>query len=251
MPGFRVPSPLLQGDMQLDRNRGYAALAVMHAPGGLQPTPVSTAPQLLPSGALKIDSAGIVQDARVTQAIHSTIEHGPMARVHGIIVHQTGGASARGALNNYKNPGAHGAHFLIDKDGTIYQTASVFKVAHHVGQLKSRCMAEMRCLPAELAALKGKRLGPGIGRVEANKPWPDRYPGNSDSIGIEIVGQALPLTEKDEEKRTYEALTDEQQRSFTWLLNGLRASLGVPLTEVFAHPTVSWKNKTEGMPAKW
>jgi N-acetyl-anhydromuramyl-L-alanine amidase AmpD len=251
MPGFRVPSPLLQGDMQMDRNRGYAALAVMNPAGGMQPTPVSTAPQLLPSGALTIDTDGIVQDAKVTQAIHGTIEHGPMPSVNGIIVHQTGGASAQSALNSYKKPGAHGAHFLIDKDGTVYQTASVFKVTHHVGNLKSRCMAEMRCLPAELAALKGKGLGAGIGRVEAKKPWPDRYPGNSDSIGIEIVGQALPLTEKDEDKRTYEALTDEQQRSFTWLLDGLRASLGVSLTEVFTHPTVSWKNKTEGMPAKW
>ena len=201
MPGFRVPSPLLQGDMQLDRNRGYAALAVMHAPGGLQPTPVSTAPQLLPSGALKIDSDGIVQDARVTQAIHSTIEHGPMPRVNGIIVHQTGGASALSALSGYKQLGADGAHFLIDKDGTVYQTASVFKVTHHVGQLKARCMSEMRCTPTELAALKGKGVGVGIGRVEAKKQWPDRFPGNSDSIGIEIVGQAFPLDEPDRDKR--------------------------------------------------
>ncbi len=251
MPGFRVSNPLLQADMQLTPDRGYAALAVMLPPGGLQPVAATTAPAAPPAGALKIDAAGIVLDSRVTQAIHSTLEHGPMAQVHGVIVHQTGGASARGALNNYKNPGAHGAHFLIDKDGTVYQTASVFRVTHHVGHLKSRCMAEIRCQPTELAALKGKRPGPGIGRVEAGKSWPDRYPGNGDSIGIEIVGQAFPLTEKDEEKRTYEALTDEQQRSFAWLLNGLRANLGVPLTEVFAHPTVSWKNKTEGTPAKW
>jgi hypothetical protein len=32
MPGFRVPNPLLQGDMQLNPTRGYAALATMHPP---------------------------------------------------------------------------------------------------------------------------------------------------------------------------------------------------------------------------
>jgi hypothetical protein len=53
------------------------------------------------------------------------------------------------------------------------------------------------------------------------------------------------------DKRVREALTDQQQASCTWLLSGLRASLGVQLTEVFAHPTVSWKNKSEGVPAKW
>jgi hypothetical protein len=31
----------------------------------------------------------------------------------------------------------------------------------------------------------------------------------------------------------------------------MRASLGVQLTEVFAHSAVSWKNKSEGVPAKW
>jgi N-acetyl-anhydromuramyl-L-alanine amidase AmpD len=174
-----------------------------------------------------------------------------MAQVHGIIVHQTDGASAQSALNGYKQVGAAGAHFLIDKDGTVYQTASVFKVTHHVGHLKSRCMAEMRCQPAELAALKGKRMGAGIGRVEARKPWPDRFPGNNDSVGIEIVGQALPVDVSDPKKVVYEPLTEQQQLAFTWLLDGLRASLAVPLTEVFRHPTVSWKTASEGAAAKW
>ena len=251
MPGFRVSNPLLQADMQLTPDRGYAALAVMLPPGGLQPVAATTAPAAPPAGALKIDAAGIVLDSRVTQAIHSTLEHGAMAQVHGIIVHQTGGASALGALNSYKRPGADGAHFLIDKDGTVYQTASVFKITHHVGQLKSRCMAELRCTPAELVALKSKGVGAGIGRVEAKKPWPARYPGNRDSIGIEIVGQAFPLDEPDRDKRIFEALTEPQQTSFTWLLNGLRANLGVPLAEVFTHSVVLWKNITEGVAAKW
>jgi N-acetyl-anhydromuramyl-L-alanine amidase AmpD len=222
----------------------------MSPPGGLQPTPVAE-PKAPDPGALVIDSAGVVQDPLVKAQISPAIEHGAMAHVNGIIVHQTGGATARSALDSYKRAGANGAHFLIDKDGTIYQTASVFKVTHHVGQLKSRCMAQMSCTATELKVLKGLHVGKPIGRVEAAKPWPDRYPGNADAIGIEMVGQAVPLTEPNPDKRVYEPLTEQQQQSFSWLLNGLTATLNVAMTEVFTHPTVSWKNASEGASAKW
>ena len=79
-------------------------------------------------------------------------------------------------------------------------------------------MAQMTCSPAELAALKGKGVGKGIGVVEGKKASPDRYPGNADSIGIEIVGPAMPLREPNPDKCVYELLTAEQQTSFTFLL---------------------------------
>src|ERR1035437_8490823 len=53
-----------------------------------------------------------------------------------------GGANAQSALSSYNNPSANGTHFLIDKDGTIYQTASVFQQTWHVGKLRSRCRSE-------------------------------------------------------------------------------------------------------------
>jgi N-acetyl-anhydromuramyl-L-alanine amidase AmpD len=52
-----------------------------------------------------------------------TIERGEMKIVRGIIVHHTGGSTAASSLESYKNPRANGAHFLIERDGTIYQTA--------------------------------------------------------------------------------------------------------------------------------
>ena len=255
MPGFRIAALRSPEEMQLDPQRGYSAAAVMYPPGGLMLAAASTAGGLVLAatapGALVIDAAGVVQDPRVKQKISPNIERGPMSHVNGIIVHQTDGATAQSALDSYKKVGANGAHFLIDKDGTTYQTASVLKQAQHVGNLKSRCIAQMSCSPTEVAALKGKGAGAGIGGVEKKKAWPARYPGNTDSIGIEIVGQALPLNEPDRDKRSYEDLTAAQQKSFTWLLDGLRAALNVPLAEVFTHPTVSWKNKTEGTGAKW
>ena len=83
------------------------------------------------------------------------------------------------------------------------------------------------------------------------KKVPDRYPSNEDSIGIEIVGQSFPLTEPNADKRTYESVTDEENASLKWLVSELVMTLGVPMTEIFRHPIVSQKNKTEAATAKW
>ena len=198
-----------------------------------------------------IDAFGHVSHPRVILKIYPLIERGVLSQVNGIIVHQTGGATANSTFNEYLVPGAKGAHFLIDKDGTIYQTASVHKVAHHVGQLQSRCMAELRCTPDTLNALKGKRAGKGIGRVEAAKAWPDRYPGNFDSLGIEIVGQAVPRPGTKKKVFDFEPLTDAQQSSLQWLVQQLKDAFGVRTTEIFRHPVVSWKQLSEAASARW
>lgn len=140
---------------------------------------------------MQIDKDGLVRDPRVRIARAATLERGSMHSVKGIIVHQTDSSTANATLNSYSNPKANSAHFLIARDGTIFQTASVFQVTWHVGPLKSRCLAEHRCTPVELAALK--RFNPsGEHRRESAKAAPERYPSNQDSIGIEIVGLALP-----------------------------------------------------------
>ncbi len=196
-----------------------------------------------------IDKNGRAIHKNIKLKINPLIEKNPMITVEGIIVHQTGGATAQSAFNSY-NSGNSGAHFLIDKDGTIYQTASLTKQTWHVGKLRSRCLAEMSCSPAELNALK--KFDPsGTHQREMAKNVPNRYPSNQDSLGIEIVGQALPVSEPDPDKRTYEALTKEQSDSLKWLIQELSFSLKVPLTEVFRHPTVSYKNKTEAALASW
>ncbi len=196
-----------------------------------------------------IDMHGKAIHKKIKLKISLPIEKRPMNKIRGIIVHQTGGATAKSAFNSY-NFGKSGAHFLIDKDGTIYQTASLIKQTWHVGKLKPRCLAEMRCTPTELTQLK-KFTPSGTHRREMAKNVPNRYPSNQDSIGIEIVGQALPVNEPDHDKRTYETLTKEQSDSLKWLIQELRFSLKVPLTEIFRHPTVSYKNKTEAATASW
>ena len=197
---------------------------------------------------LVIDPQGRVQSPRIKLAISPAIERGDMKVIHGIIVHQTDSATAQSTLNGYKAPKPNGAHFLIDKDGTIYQTASVFKKTYHVGFIKSRCMAQHSCTPTELAALKGKSVGAGIGKVEMKKDSPKRYPFNNDAIGIENVSLAKAGANN---QLVFEPLTQEQQDSLSWLINELTQTLKVPMTEIFRHSEVSWKLESEGATAKW
>ncbi|WKB52599.1 peptidoglycan recognition protein family protein [Eleftheria terrae] len=198
---------------------------------------------------LKISEKGHVDDARIRLAIRPQIERGPLHRVRGLIVHQTGGATAASTLDAYRHAG-NGAHFLIDKDGTVYQTASVRRRCAHVGRLRARCVAEGRCTPGEAQALQA--MSPAIRhQYEMRKQVPDRYPCNEDSLGIELVGQALPLDEPDPDRRTYEPVSAEQNIALRWLVMALRAHFDLPASEVFRHPQVSQKNATEAASASW
>ena len=192
---------------------------------------------------LVLDKDGMVQNARVRAARQSTIERGDMAKVNGIIVHQTGGSTAASSLSSYKNAGASGAHFLIDRDGAVYQTASMHKKTWHVGKLKARCLVEQRCTPVEVAALK--KFNPAAENMqEKAKQVPSRYPSNDDSVGIELVGKVLA-------NGVYEAVTADQNASLRWLVSEIQTTLGVAVTEVFRHPEVSRKNPSEAQSAKW
>ena len=193
-----------------------------------------------------IDQQGKVINPRIQLAISPSIERGVMVQVNGIIVHQTDSPTAQSTLNSYQNLNANGAHFLIDKDGTIYQTASLLKQTRHVGKLRSRCLAETRCTPTELKALK-KFNAAGEHKREAAKSVPDRYPANQDSVGIELVGKAI----SNNGIQSYEAVTKDQNDSLKWLIMELTATLQVPFTEIFRHPTASYKNPSEASTAQW
>ena len=195
---------------------------------------------------LVVDANGMVHDRRIELARSTNLEKGPMPLVHGVIVHQTGAPTAASTLNSYQVAGANGAHFLIDLDGKISQTASLLKQTYHVGKLRARCIAEKRCPPAELAVTSPS----AVNRLEMGKAVPDRYPSNRDSIGIELVGAAI---EDPNSKGTfiYNPVTAEQNASLRWLVNSLSQTLNVPMTEVFRHPEVSRKQPTEASTARW
>ncbi len=181
---------------------------------------------------------GQIIDPKITAKIQPLIEKGSMPAVHGIIVHQTGGANAASAFSSYAN-GQSGAHLLIDKDGTMYQTARLNKSTWHIGKLQSRCVAELKCA-------KPKVWDPsGTHKAELAKAWPLRYPSNADSIGIEIVGLF------DAAKNQYESVTAQQNASLAWLVSELQIALQLQTSEVFRHPQVSYKQPSEASSAKW
>lgn len=188
--------------------------------------------------------------ARIRMKIISNIENGKLGKVNGIVVHQTGGSTAEGAFNTYQEPKANGAHFLIDKDGTIYQTASIYRVTNHVGKMQSRCVVTHQCSPAEFKRMQGLELTwkpSQISRIEERKQFPDRFPSNADAIGIELVGEAPG--EKD--KEIFVNVTDAQTTSLKWLIKELAETLSVSMREVYKHPHIARENKTEARSAEW
>jgi len=200
---------------------------------------------------LAIDSTGMCAIARIRPARQINIERRPMTVIRGIVVHQTDSPTTESTLHSYKTRGAAGAHFLIDKDGTIYQTASLHMQTWHVGLLKSRCLVEKQCSLAEMQSLR--TFNPRLeDQREQAKHAPDRFPANRDSIGIELVGEALPRGPNiPDDKRKYETVTSAQNAALKWLVHELSMELGVPMHEVFRHPDVSRKNRTEASTAQW
>lgn len=200
---------------------------------------------------LHVDTQGYVLNARVRRAPRPMIERGVLKRIRGIIVHQTGGVSGASSLSSYTMQNATGAHFLIDKDGTIYQTASLFRQTWHVGRLRARCVAEYRCIPTELQALK--RFSPKAEhRMEMAKRVPQRYPSNEDSVGIEIVGAVVAgKGQNPADQGVYETVNAQQNASLRWLIAELTSTFGIPMAEIFRHPVVSRKNPTEAESALW
>lgn len=83
-----------------------------------------------------------------------------------------------------------------------------------------------------------------IDSIERRKNYPDRFPVNSDSVGVELVGRHL-------NSRDYEAVTQLQNMSLRWLIGELYTHFHLGDEDVFRHPEVSYKNAGEAADAKW
>ncbi|HCE8948003.1 TPA: N-acetylmuramoyl-L-alanine amidase [Morganella morganii] len=201
---------------------------------------------------LYIDDIGIVKSNRITVKIFSKIEHDRMDKVNGIVVHQTNTPSSSHTFNSYTHPKSDGAHFLIDRDGTIYQTASLFKTTWHVGLMQSRCVVTKKCEPAELKKMAGLESAwkpYELHDIEKTKSFPDRFPGNADSIGIEIVGDSADVAT--EKHPVYETVNNKQNEALKWLISELIDTLDISPSEIYRHPDIGRKNLTEASTASW
>ncbi|RTQ36944.1 N-acetylmuramoyl-L-alanine amidase [Variovorax gossypii] len=212
---------------------------------------------------VEIDKHGMISHARVRHARSPQIERGKrVGAITGIVVHQTDADTLSSSLNSYRNPKANGAHFLIDKDGTIYQTAAIYQRTNHVGPLKARCLVIPKCTLRDFP----EKVGPtAMHRIEMLKAPPDRYPGNMEAVGIEMVGRAKlpagfrpipeeatwPIEKLRGRHGIFDTPTAAQNQSLSWLVRVLQDSLQMTEGEVFRHPVVSRKNPTEAQGANW
>jgi N-acetyl-anhydromuramyl-L-alanine amidase AmpD len=191
--------------------------------------------------------------AKISNKINSRIEKGTLAAVHAIVVHQTGASTAASSFSSYDS-GNNGAHFLIDIDGSIFQTARINQRCWHVGQIRSRCQEMKSCTSDELKVInallfkKGESYAMRIKAVhahESDKNYPDRYPTNEDSLGIEIVGMF------DAKGQTYDTVNKEQNDSLAWLVAALEAQLKLTEQDVFTHGAIGYKQPSEASTAQW
>ena len=197
----------------------------------------------------KIEDGKII-DKKVEIKTYSSIEHGNISNVTSIVLHRTDSYNAEGTLSAYAKGKESGAHFLIDKNGQIYQTANLKKFCQHVGVLLPRCEIEKNCDPKELKTItaliheKGLSFSSrarNLSRHESEKKYPLRYPSNNDSIGIEVVGKFLPA------EKTFEKPTAQQLSSLKWLVDILIEEYSLDLrNHVYAHGAIARKEVTEG-----
>lgn len=196
-----------------------------------------------------INNDGMLVNNKVTLRRFHNIEHGVLPSIQAIVVHQTDAPTAQHTFNSYKSE-ANGAHFLIDKNGHIYQTASIKKRCYHVGRLiKSKCLTinKNSCNSESMAKILTMSWATQIKVLDAHeraKKYPHRYPINSDSIGIELVGKHIG-------PKKYETVTAQQNMSLQWLISELYRHLNITSNDVYRHPEVSYKNPGEASTATW
>ena len=199
---------------------------------------------------LVVDTEGWVKSPIVTLNPCGAIEHSPIATINAIVLHRTDSTTASSVLSAWQSK-KEGAHFLISENGTIYQTASLIKQCWHVGKIYSKCRTTSSCSEEDAKAieeiLKRKNTNWGnkfrlITKRELDKSFPDRFPHNHDSLGIEIVGVMTKQSE------IYELPSKVQRDSLFWLLDEVIATYSLTVKNVYAHGQIAHKdkNKSEG-----
>jgi N-acetyl-anhydromuramyl-L-alanine amidase AmpD len=177
------------------------------------------------------------------------------SNVHAVVLHRTNDYKGSQTLNTAKASGL-GAHFTVEggvgikttelsgKDGAVYQFGSLLKSVKHAGEIRKRP-------PAGTPKLKWSSSSSTSHSNEIKKKYPDRFPYNGDSIGIEVVGKCLTNEETLKKNGGWEAdwekVTDEQIKNTAWLTNGLLQyfSLGKE-ADLYVHEQIRSKTWDEG-----
>ena len=117
-------------------------------------------------------------------------------------------------------------------------------------KLKIRCLSENSCSADEAKKLKKMKWSELL-KYGQDEEREKEIPGivilsNEDSIGIELVGEAQPSKDPNIKGEIYETVTNAQNTSLKWLVFELTVTLGLPMSEIYRHPVVSYKNPDGG-----
>ncbi|MDR7194521.1 peptidoglycan recognition protein family protein [Luteimonas terrae] len=198
------------------------------------------------SVAVYVGENGYVQNAGFVHQPIAALEKRAMTGPVAIILHRTDGASVQSALNS-ANSGI-GTHFYVDKDGTVYQTASLHKHTSHVGRIRSRCYEASNCPADEMEEIRGFGWAPKrLHDHEKGKPYPTRYPMNEDSVGIETVSRCVKnCGPNDKGTPEWETPTAEQAESIANIISILQDAYSLTDTDIYEHDLISYKTAGEG-----
>ena len=202
-----------------------------------------------------IDSEGYLQGLGIVKypitRLELSLANGFMPKA--IVLHMTDSNTAKSSLESWNNPNNArvGTHFLIDTDGTIYQCASLHKYTQHVGDIRSKVELEKTWNTQEKALIESiwkektsysaRKIK--VSNYEKSKSYPNRYPINSDSIGIEVVGKY------DNKTKRYPNATTKQLESLEQLVAVLLELFNMNKANIYAHAKIAYKdeNSTEGV----
>jgi RHS repeat-associated protein len=141
--------------------------------------------------------------------IPSAALKGSLPDVKAIVLHRTVSSTTESTINAFKvgrNGVNYGTHFVVGKDGKILQTAHLDQKTYHVGKTREKT-----------------------------------DPNNSNSIGIEVVGNY------NAQSKAWEELTPEQIDATANLVNYLLSTFGLDGNkDVYVHEKISYKTKGEG-----
>ncbi|MCY1047263.1 N-acetylmuramoyl-L-alanine amidase [Corallococcus sp. bb12-1] len=194
--------------------------------------------------AAPLQSEVIVTPYLIERKYYKSLEHGTLTKVNAIVLHRTSGPTGQSALSGYHGGQKTGAHFLVDENGKITQTAALGQMAWHTGPLRAKCSEEKTCSPAEKKTIydiehkKGqttKQRWLALNQHELAKSYPDRYPSNEDSIGIEVVGVI-------DSTGGFPAPSQKQIDAVRALVNVLQAQYNLTAADVHAHGVLSYRD---------
>ena len=201
-------------------------------------TPVSNTQRMVVKVRAYVDDNGWVQNAGFVFKRIPVLEKGTINGPTALVLHRTVSSTAASALSAFSS--GIGTHFVVDKDGTTYQCASLLKKTAHVGPIRSRCHADGTCSAEELASFKQWSSRMPCYNHEKKKSYPARYPMNEDSVGIETVAMYHERT------RTWDAPTPAQKSAIRNLVGILKEEYGLDDADIYEHDKIAWKTEGEG-----